>query len=287
MMPEHCRHVSIRKVNFELKVENIRSKLMGTKIYKGTDYLILNNDEKYCIVRIGKTPRRSLFWEVTSVEPVSDVENTIFMNDAEVDVLNKNSMGSLLSKFPGKTIAVQGKFGHVSFLTPEDVLELTVLEVTPPEPPKVIALTKEMLKFKSFSKPIILKVKIIDIYEMLNNKNNHTILLPCHATRSEDDSDIKYLDEFPKLNHEKKDEITLAGCDLSLRIFKDVYNFEPNFINTCPAKLAEGLAVEGPVLVKCCAAKKPERKGNLYMVPWGATYDDIEKILNEFIKQTG
>jgi hypothetical protein len=286
MMPEHCRHVSIRKVDFQLDIDNIRQKLMGTKIYKGTDYLILNYKEKYCIVRIGKTPRRSLFWEVTSVESISGVEDTIFVINSDVDVLNKNSMGSLLAEFPNKTIVVQGKFEHVSFISQEPILELTVLEVIPPEPPKVIALTKDLLKFRSFSKPLNLKEKIVNIYEMLNNSDDHTILLPCHASRSGADREIKYLDEFPKLNSEEKAEITLAGCDLSLRIFKDVYDFEPNFINTCPAKLAEGLAKDGPVLVKCCAAKKPERKGNLYMVPWGVTYDDIEKILNDFIKQT-
>jgi hypothetical protein len=260
---------------------------MSTKIYKGTDYLILGNNDSYCVVRIGKTPRRSLFWEVTSIEPISGVKDTVFHINIDVDVLNKNSMGALLKEFPGKTVVVQGKFEHVSFITQEPILELTVFEVVPPEPPKMIALTKDVLKFKSFSKPIILIEKIVNIYKMLNNSDNHTILLPCHASRSEVDNEIKYLDEFPKLNQDDKDEITLAGCDLSLRIFKDVYNFEPNFINTCPARLAEDLAKVGPVLVKCCAAKKPERKGNLYMVPWGATYDDIEKILNDFIEKTG
>ena len=89
MLPEHCRKVSIRKVNFELTSKNIVQKLLGTKIYKGTEFLILNNRNNWAIARIGKTPRRGLFWEVMSVDIISNPDSTIFIVDPGVDVLNK------------------------------------------------------------------------------------------------------------------------------------------------------------------------------------------------------
>jgi hypothetical protein len=273
-------------VNYDLAFDIIKQNLLGSKIYKGTDYLILNKEDKYSIIRIGKTPRRGLFWEVTGVELISGVEDTVYYLDPEVDVLNKNSMGLLLGKFPDKAVVVQGKFEHVSFITPETVLELTVLEVIPPEPPKLITLTKDVLKFKSFSKPIIIKEKIVNIYDMFNDLEDQTVLLPCHASGSNINDQIQYLDNFPDLKFEDKEKITLAGCELSLRIFKDIYKFEPNFINTCPAKLAGNMIKDDYVLIKCCTAKKPERRGDLFVVPWGATYEDIENIINIFIEQS-
>jgi hypothetical protein len=284
MLPDHCRHVSIRKVDFKLDYPTIREQLMDSRIYKGTDFLILNNGAEYSIVRVGKTPRRGLFWLVTSVEMVSEPKDTVFESHSDVDVLNKNSMVVESQKHPGKTVVVKGKFEHVSFIIPEPVVELTVLEVIPPEPPKAIELTRELLKFRSFSKPILLNPVIVDIYRIIKADKQKTYLLPCHASETIEHENVEYLDEFPELKLDKEKKITLVGCDLSLRIFKDVYDFEPEFINICPAKLAEDLPKDKPILIKCCSAKKFEQKGNLYFVPWGATYDDINKALNAIIK---
>jgi hypothetical protein len=259
---------------------------MGSKIYKGTDYLILNNGTDYCIVKIGKTPRRGLFWEVTSVGMLSEKEDTVFVSASDVDVLNKNAMAKTSQKHPKKTVVVKGKFEHVSFITPEPqfVLELTVLEVIPPEPPKVVELTRELLRFKTFSRPILINPVVVDIHQIIKTDKHKKYLLPCRASEQIERENVLYLDEFPKLDIEDREQVTLVGCDLSLRIFKDVYDFEPEFINICPSKLAVELPKEKPVLIKCCGAKKFERKGNLYLVPWGATYEDIENALNAVVQ---
>ncbi len=287
MLPDHCRHVSLRKVDFNLIQGKIEEKLLGTKIYKGTEFLILNNGGKYCITRIGKTPRRGLFWEITSIELLSDADKTVYHIDPEADVLNKNSMGSYLKKYPGKTIVVKGKFEHISFITPEPMIELTVLEVIPPRPPKIAVMAKDLLKFRSFSKPILINEIIIDINSLIEAGDNRTILLPCHASEVDDDPRIKYLDEFPVITADDKNNITLAGCELSLRIFKEIYGFEPRFINICPANHAAEIPKDGPVLIKCCNVKSFERKNTLFIVPWGATYTDLEEAMIELINIYG
>ena len=284
MLPEHCRHVSIRKVNYELDLNVINEQLMGSKIYKGTDYLILNNGPEYCIVRVGKTPRRGLFWQVTSVEMVAGTTDTVFELVPDVDVLNKNSMAEVAQKHPEKTVVVKGKFEHLSFITPEPVIELTVFEVIPPEPPKVVELTRELLKFKSFSKPILIKPVVLDIHSIIKTDKQKKYLLPCHASEQIERENVMYLDDFPKLDVKDRQKVILVGCDLSLRIFKDIYSFEPEFVNICPTKLALDLPRDKPVLIKCCSAKKFDKKGNLLIVPWGATYNDIEEALSSLLE---
>jgi hypothetical protein len=286
MLPDHCRHVSLRKVNFELTQNIIENELLGSKIYKGTDYLILNKGEVWCVVRIRKTPRRGLFWEVTSIEIISGVNNTIYYSDPKINVLNKNSMAQLFDKFPDKTVVVKGKFEHISFLAPEPVIELIALDVIPPEPPKIIELVKDVLNYISFSKPIKIIEKVIDIKSMLKPEQNEIFLLPCNASGLEGEEYIKFLDEFPEISKDDVNNITLVGCELSLRIFIEVYGSSPKFINICPVKLADDIPKNKPVLIKCCKAKSFERRDNLFIVPWGTTYKDIEKALEELISIT-
>ncbi len=283
MLPDHCRHVSLRKVKFELAQNVIEKELIGSKIYKGTDYLILNNGDDWCVSRIGKTPHRGLFWEITSVEMISNIENTVHHIDSEINVLNINSMAKVFDKFPGKTVVVKGKFEHVSFITPEPVLELIALDVIPPEPAKVVELVKVVLNYKSFAKPVKLFEKVIDIRSMFRPGQNEVFILPCNASGLEKEISIKFLDEFPDISKENKNKITIVGCELSLRIFKEVYGFSPKFINICPASLVDDIPKSQSVLFKCCKAKSFEHNENFYIVPWGATYEDIEKALEKFI----
>lgn len=283
MMPEHCRHVSVHHVTFELNTENIKKELLNSKIYKGTEHLILNNDDDWAVIRIGKTPARGLFWVVSSVEILSLPNDTIYRVDPTVDVLNKNAMGQVANANPSKLIIVKGTFEHVSFIKSEVTIELDILEVVPPIPPKLTTMVKNLLKIRSFEKPIIINERIIDIASMLNDDKTKTYMLPCNASGLETKHQVYYLDERPKLNSHEKDGITLVGCNLSLKIFKELYEFEPQLINICPAELAGELVKTKPVLIKCCKAKTFERANNLFMVPWGATYHDLEEALNDLV----
>jgi hypothetical protein len=66
-----------------------------------------------------------------------------------------------------------------------------------------------------------------------------------------------------------------------LRIFQELYEFEPRFIDICPAKFTNDYTETSPVLIKCCQVKDYERRGNLFMVPWGVTYNDLEVVLTK------
>ena len=124
MLPNHCRHVSLHKVKFDLTEEDIKNDLMGSKIYKGTDYLILNNRNDWSVVKIEKTPKKGLFWLVTGIRIISLPKDTVYLEDPEIDVLNKNMMGQIAKKKPNKLVVVKGAFEHVSFIKSVDFVEL-------------------------------------------------------------------------------------------------------------------------------------------------------------------
>jgi predicted type IV restriction endonuclease len=278
--------VSVHRVDYELTPENINKQLLDSKIYKGTEYLILNNNNAWSVVRIGKTPKHSLFWLVTGVEILSLPKDTVFKVDPNVDVLNRNSMAKFAEKYPGKTVIVQGMYEHVSFVKDERFIELLVLDVQPPKPDKLTTMVGELLKFRSFPRPIKTEKKIIDIEQILKETKTKIVILPCQASVLKTNKEILYLDERPEIKASDKENITLIGCDLSLKIFRELYRFTPNFINICPMKFASELPQAKPVLIKCCNVKSFECQNNLYLVPWGVTYKDLEDALNQLVEDS-
>jgi hypothetical protein len=87
---------------------------------------------------------------------------------------------------------------------------------------------------------------------------------------------VFYLDETPDINME---EVTLVGCDLSRRIFRSIYGFDPESVDMCPKNLIVDDKV--PTIIKCCRVKEGhEIVGNVATVPWGATTMEVANALN-------
>jgi hypothetical protein len=100
----------------------------------------------------------------------------------------------------------------------------------------------------------------------------------------EGEKDSFYLDKKPEFLKEELEDISLVGCDLSLRIFKIIYGVEPEFFNFCPKKTALESQMKGPMLTKCCEVKEGhELIGKVAIVPWGATQKEVEDALNELL----
>ncbi|HID27416.1 MAG TPA: hypothetical protein EYP22_06300, partial [Methanosarcinales archaeon] len=96
MIPDHCKKVSVKEVDFALTKDNIYNTLIGSKLYLATKYLILKNDRDIAVVEVSlknaSKYEKSLFREVIEVKIISLPEETIFIEDPEVDVLNKNML---------------------------------------------------------------------------------------------------------------------------------------------------------------------------------------------------
>ncbi len=109
-------------------------------------------------------------------------------------------------------------------------------------------------------------------------------MFPCQASGLESEKDFFYLDEGPELSKEKNNSVCLIGCDLSFRIFKTLYGFEPEFLNFCPKKRALEMKSTIPILTKCCEIKEGcELIENIVVVPWGATQKDVEEGLRKLL----
>ena len=273
-LPDHCKDVSLRHVDFALTRENILSNFQDKIAYTRTDFMILRNGNDTATVRVIKQKGKDLFRPVTGLEIISLPEDTVFIHDEEVDVLNVSQLARLVRKNGGKTVVVSGMFSHVSFLKADKLLDLRVLDVVPPSPSKLSVLVERALSSGLFEKPIIPEYVNIDIMEKERLVKTPGVIFPCRASGLGSEKKFFYLDETPEIDVDS----TLIGCDLSRRIFQHIYRRPVESLDICPQNLAPKDNV--PIIVKCCKVKEGcTVEGNVASVPWGANMMDVVKAL--------
>jgi hypothetical protein len=285
MFPKHCSVVSVKEVSFPPTEKDIRDNVPGKSIYKKTEFLILNNEDDWAVVALKKAPPQDLFSEIEDVEILSLPEKTKYVEDPAINVLSPTVMAEKAEALGAECLVVKGAFEHVSFIHNEKTVPVIVFEVTPPDPPKLVELVKSALN--SGNVPFAVKVipQILDIRDIERNISKENIVFPCHASGLESAKRTHYLDENPEISTDELSDVSLIGCDLSLRIFRNLYGIEPEFFNFCSKKGVESGGGKDLAIAKCCKIKEGyEHTGNLVVVPWGATQKEVEDALNELLK---
>ena len=275
MLPDHCKDVSLREVDFPLTEEEIARHAAGKKAYTRTEFIILKHGEQHAIVRIFKEGGVELFRPISAYKVIALPDSTVFIRDDEIDVLNRPRMASVALQHPGKTVIVQGLFNHVSFVQGSEVLTLHVLDVVPPRPAKLSYLPRTV-----YVGPEIIKVVTDFMKDAPHMNGTPRVVFPCRASGLTSGKDVFFLDETPRI----EGDVTLVGCDLSLRIFQSIYKRKPQFIPMCPHELAPNDGKKR--LVKCCRVKEGfELEGDLAIVPWGATVIDVAQAIRALFKE--
>ena len=284
MFPEHCSLVSIKEVSFPLTEKGIRDSLLGKSIYKNTEFLTLNNGDDWAVVALKKAPPQDLFSKIEDVEVIYLPENTKYVEDPAINVLSPTMMAEKAEALDVHTLVVKGKYEHVSFIHKEDFIDLHVYEVIPPEPPKLEELVTGLLHSENLPKPVKIVLHILDLREIERQSKQNIIMFPCHASGLSSERKTYYLDQGPELSKDDFENILLIGCDLSLRIFKNLHSHEPEFFNFCPKKKALEAGGNSLAIARCCTVKVGyELIGNTAIVPWGAIQKEVEEALNDLM----
>jgi hypothetical protein len=274
MNPDHCKDVSLRNVDFSLGEESIASNIGGKKAYTRTDFMILKHGDEVAVIKVRKEKGKDLFRPISSHEIVSLPQDTLFIRDESIDVLNPSQMARVARANSGKTVVVSGMFNHVSFLQEEDILDLYVVDVVPPSPSKLSVLVERAFSTGLIDLPIVPHFQDIDLNQLEKRVGTEAVMFPCRASGLDSERKVYFLDETPDVG----DKVTLIGCDLSRRIFSSVYRRDVPSLDMCPRNLAP---MEGKTLVKCCSVKEGfVIDGEMASVPWGATVLDVVGAIN-------
>ena len=275
----------MKTVDFELTEDNIKRFLKGKKAYLRTRYYVFNSGREWAVALIVRKQSNDILQEIASIHILSLPKDTVFVQDPELDVLSASSMGAIRQSAGTKCVIVKGKAEHISFFIEERPYELTIFDVVPPAPSKLVGLVRTSLETDLQDRYVRFKVLDVDLNSLSKKSESGITMFPCRASGLVSGKRVLYLDETPELTSDELNQVTLVGCSLSARIFKAVYGVEPRMINMCPQDMAQEMGVKGPVLIKCCKVKEGfEKKGDIGIVPWGARTADVTSALKAILR---
>ncbi|MCJ2555933.1 MAG: hypothetical protein LN415_02340 [Candidatus Thermoplasmatota archaeon] len=274
LRPEHCREVGIKDVDFPLNPESIVKAWKGERIYFRTKYLVLRSGDEHCVLGV-KSAASSVMNDVDSIDIISLPNETVWVEDAEIDVLSPTQLVRVALQHPGKTVVVKGRFDHVSFVKDPEAMRIRVFDVVPPAS-KLVSLVRDAADSQAISVAVDVEEDLVDINVLAEDVKTEEILLPCEGELATEKT-VLYLAKGPAVR-----DATLIGCEFSKKVARELYGRDLPFIQMCPWRLVNRTDV--PTIVKCCELQSGFKiDGNVAIVPWGAKTEDVAQAVEHLL----
>lgn len=277
-VPLPYRRVSYQPYEGAMTESAIESHLLEREVYRRTDIVVLHNaDHERAVAAVQRAESDALFTRVEAVEILALPADCVFLQSPDVDPANRSALARLAREHgvgSDRTAVVQGAFDHINIIHRPAPLLLRVVEVAPPEPPKLYKMAEHVLSYADLP-PICLELERIDLHELCRHVQAEAYLVPCRSGGLDDlGAPVYFLDERPPVRR----PWTLIGCERSLQFHRHYYGDEPPRVEMCPRKLAH---VDGrPTLLKCCLLEFDiEQDDMTAVVPWGADLTLVERAL--------
>jgi hypothetical protein len=279
-VPLPYRGVSVQTYDGPLTEDGIVSSFLGRETYRRTEFIVLRaRDGRHAVIAVDASSRESLFAPIVHVEVLALPDTCAYLRDRQTDCANRSALAALAAKHgigKDRTLICEGKHDHVNFIHHPNPFVLKVIEIAPPEPPKLFDLVCHVLSYADLP-PIIPVLERIELKDLVRDISAPAFLVPCRSGGLEDlGAPVYYLDERPAERH----DWTLIGCERSLQFHRHYYGDEPPRVEICPRLIAG--AREEPTILKCCLWEFDiERQGEVMVVPWGANLAMVERALRE------
>lgn len=277
-VPLPYRRVSYQPYAGAMTASAIEAHLLAREVYRRTDLVVLHNEAgQHAVAAVQRAESEALFTRVEAVEVLALPESCVFLHSPGTDPANPSALAKLAGERglgPDGTAVVQGAFDHINIIHRPDPLVLRVVEVSPPDPPKLYQMAEHVLSYAALP-AIRLELERIDLRELCASVRPEAYLVPCRSGGLDDlGAPVYFLDERPS----ERQPWTLIGCERSLQFHRHYYGDEPPRVEMCPRRLAA--ESDSPTLLKCCLLEFDiERDGNTVVVPWGADLPMVERAL--------
>lgn len=281
------RGLSVQEVDFPLTERAIQSYLEGREVYRRTDFLALRCGDSTALVAVRKASAEPLFAPVTEARVLAGPDEVAWVSSPETDVGNATALAKAAVP-SARTTVVLGRFQHVNFIWEPASIPVRVTEVIPPHPPKLFAQVEQVVAYDEDLPPVDLLLDVVDIHDLAAANPAHGYLLPCRGSGTDLGAPVKFLDTRPA----ERQDWTLIGCERSLQFHRHFYGDEPTRVELCPRKRVEAAGgggrppdpVAGVTLTKCCLIERGlEVAGDMAVVPWGTTLDEIRDGLRRLL----
>ncbi len=244
----------------------LRSWLVGRRVYRRTEFVVAACNGQHAVVQVEHAVGDDILATVTDLRVVGPPDEVAFVMDPSVDTGNATQMARVAR---ARVTVVQGRFEHVNFIVEPAPVRIRVLEVVPPEPPKLLEMARSVVDYDEGLPPVDLQFEAIDLRDLAPAGRT---MYPCRCSGLEGE----FLDAGPP----ELGDWTLVGCERSRQIHVALYGAEPRErIEFCPRVVGPA---GGPTLLKCCLFERGVRREEAsVVVPWGAALEEVREALRE------
>jgi hypothetical protein len=247
----------------------LRDWLVGRRVYRRTEFVVAARDGAHAVVQVAHPVGDDILAPVSDLRVLAGPDEVAFVVDPSVDTGNATQMARV-ARAGARVTVVRGRFEHVNFIVEPAPLRVRVLEVVPPEPPKLLEMARAVVDYDEDLPPVALDFEPIDLRDLARGPAR--FMYPCRCAGL----DGEFLDAGPP----SLGDWTLVGCERSRQIHVALYGAEPAArIDFCPRLVG---AVDRATLMKCCLYERGvRREGESLVVPWGAALDEVRQALRE------
>jgi hypothetical protein len=281
LVPQRYRSVSVTSVDGPLTEETLREHFLGREAYRRTGFIVVRQDDAAALLQVTKASEVPLFSPIVDVRLLAGPEQTAVVHEPEADTGIPTHLARVAAdRAPhARCVVVRGRYEHVSFILDPAPIPIRVVEVEPPEPAKLVDQVRRVLDVADELPPADLRPEAIDLVSLARTRPADRYLYPCRGSGvAPQGAEVRYLDERPP-----REDWVLVGCRRSLDIHRWFYGAEPSYVEMCPRELTR--PTEVPTLTKCCMLEVGvEQEGNLTVVPWGATLDEVREGLRILLR---
>ena len=280
--PEYKAVGAIRtdKMLSEAHNELLRRKTTNTEIYFLSEYLLIFASDGYAIYTI-KTDGKGLFRRVTSLTRIASGEEVI-QYDKLVNMHNRTRLIQIAHKCCTdgiNTVIFKSVDQHLTFVhRPDlnDLIEIDVLDVIPPEPGWLIYMVGQLSDCLLGELGVVFTQNILD----LRRFEREDAVFPCFTSGLRG----RYLD-----SEEITEPATLIGCDISKRILNERFSdINYKFINICSIS-SDLYPITKPFIARCCQSERSGlvRKNGIdgVVVHWAASGYEVADALRDLVRK--
>lgn len=278
LVPGRYRDVAVATVEAPLTKDGLERHFLGREAYRRTRWVVARRGPEAALVEVSRAPGRGdpLFSPVVAVRVLALPGECALVDAPEVDTGVPTQLArAARQRAPGaRCVVVCGRYRHVSFILDPAPIQVRVVEVVPPAPPKLLDQARRVLEVAEDLPPIELVADLVDLTDLARARPAARYLLPCRgAGVTLDGAEVRFLDERPAV-----EDWVLVGCARSREIHRWFYGAEPEAaVELCPRRLAgRDDRDPTPVLTKCCLLEEhleTEAAGRRVTVPWGASLE--------------
>jgi hypothetical protein len=282
VVPGRYRGVAVSRADVPLDVASLRSFFVGRPAYFKTRFLVVHNAGGTAVAAVTKPDGDALFAPITSLRLLAGPADTAYVHAPDVDTAVPSELARVArTQAPAQyAVVVHGLYEHVNFILGAEPLRVTVREVVPPRPAKLLDQASRVLRVREDLPPIELVPELLDLAELASRTEADGFLLPCRGSGfTAGDRPVYYLDEHPE-----RRAWLLLGCTRSQQIHRAFYGEPAPSVSICPAERADD---DRPVLSKCCLQDTEivTRKGTV-SVPWGSSLEQVSQALDRLVEES-